>query len=406
MSGKKQFVIWLALAVGAVGLLLAVIAWRRNSVRQHFTSFITGDPTRGAQLFQQRGCQHCHAIYGEGGHIGPNLTSTLEHKQTIDDLVASMWNHAPAMWERMEAEKLPRPQLNEEDVSDLLAFLYVTRYLDEPGNALAGRKVFAERGCGQCHAVDGEGRKIGPDLTSVGADTPITWTQTMWNHAPQMELRMRGMKVAWPRFEGSEMNDLLAYVRSVSTAVRHEYKLLPADPDRGREIFEAKGCAGCHSVDGTPRGAPTLGPGSKAPTTIVQFAGAMWNHSPEMWRAMQEQHIPRPSFEAHEMADLIAYLYSIRYFTPPGSALQGRALFGARGCASCHGSSAEGSSLAPALRVRGRSYSSITLATVVWQHGPEMHMNVAQLGKSWPTLKTGDVADLIAFLNATDKDGK
>jgi len=404
--GKKQFVVWLMLALTAIGLLLAVIAWRRESVRRRFTSFVTGDPTRGAQLFQQRGCQHCHAIYGEGGHIGPNLSSPLERKETVDDLVASMWNHAPAMWERMEAEKLPRPQLDEKAVSDLLAFLYVTRYLDEPGSALAGRKVFANLGCSQCHAVRGEGPKVGPDLTSVGADTPITWTQTMWNHAPQMEVRMRAMKLDWPRFEGSEMNDLLAYVRSVSTAVRREYKLLPADPDRGRGIFQAKGCAGCHSVDGTPHGAPTLGPGSKAPTTIVQFAGAMWNHSPQMWRAMQAQRIQRPSFEAEEMADLIAYLYSIRYFTPPGSSPKGRALFAARGCAGCHGAGAEGSSLAPALRVRGRSYSSITLATVVWQHGPEMHKNVAQLGKSWPQLKTGDVSDLIAFLNATDGDAK
>jgi cytochrome c2 len=36
------------------------------------------------------------------------------------------------------------------------------------------------------------------------------------------------------------------------------------------------------------------------------------------------------------MADFIAYLYSVRYFTPPGSAQNGRALFGTRGCASCH----------------------------------------------------------------------
>ena len=406
MQGRKQFVIWLVLALLAISLLLAAIGWRRAAVRRRFTSFVTGDPTRGAQLFQERGCQHCHAIYGEGGRIGPSLSSSAEHRETMDDLVASMWNHAPAMWERMDAEKLPRPQLDEKDVSDLLAFLYVTRYLDEPGSPMAGSKVFVERGCSQCHAVNGQGPKVGPDLTSVGADTPITWTQTLWNHAPQMEVRMRGMKVAWPRFEGSEMNDLLAYVRSVSTAVRREYKLLPADVDRGHAVFETKGCAQCHSVDGTPGAAPTLGPGSRAPTTIVQFAAAMWNHSPEMWRVMQGRRIPRPTFQADEMADLIAYLYSIRYFDPPGSAQKGRALFGARGCAGCHGAGGEGSGLAPALRVRGRSYSSITLATVVWQHGPEMRKNAAQLGKSWPTLQSGDIADLTAFLNITDKDAK
>jgi cytochrome c oxidase subunit 2 len=33
-----------------------------------------GDATRGAQLFNSQGCSGCHAIQGQGGQVGPNLT--------------------------------------------------------------------------------------------------------------------------------------------------------------------------------------------------------------------------------------------------------------------------------------------------------------------------------------------
>lgn len=33
-----------------------------------------GDVTRGAQLFTSQGCSGCHAIQGQGGQVGPNLT--------------------------------------------------------------------------------------------------------------------------------------------------------------------------------------------------------------------------------------------------------------------------------------------------------------------------------------------
>jgi hypothetical protein len=42
------------------------------------------------------------------------------------------------------------------------------------------------------------------------------WAQTLWNHAPKMEMRMQQLGAPWPRFEGHEMNDLLAYVREIS----------------------------------------------------------------------------------------------------------------------------------------------------------------------------------------------
>jgi mono/diheme cytochrome c family protein len=338
-------------------------------------------------------------MYGRGGHVGPDL-SLPAATQTPNDLVAEMWNHSPGMWERMEAQGVTPPQLDAEDVADLFAFLYVSRYTDPQGDAEKGRKLFEDRGCVRCHDPGAEGTRIGPDLSTTGADTPLAWAQTMWNHAPAMEARMKSMGLKWPQFNGREMNDLLAYVRSISSGSRSEYQLLAADPEHGAVVFREKGCGTCHGLGEEHRGpGPNLGAGSTTGATLVQFAGEIWNHSPAMWREMQTRGTQRPAFEGNEMADLVAFLFSVRYFEPAGSAERGQAIFAARGCARCHGGDATGSDIAPALRRPGRSYNSITLGTAVWEHGPKMYKQAKQSGVGWPTLETADVSDLIAFLN-------
>src|SRR5262249_18351396 len=51
---------------------------------------------------------------------------------------------------------------------DITAWL---KRLDGPGDSAAGRRVFFHPklgGCFRCHRVDGRGRDVGPDLSSVG----------------------------------------------------------------------------------------------------------------------------------------------------------------------------------------------------------------------------------------------
>ena len=96
----------------------------------------------------------------------------------------------------------------------------------------------------------------------------------------------------WPRFEKSEMSDMLAYVREVSTSPLSEFRLLPADPVRGWQLFKTKSCIECHAVQGQGGHiGPDLGVGREAPMTMVEFAGAMWNHSPQMYREMNSRGI-------------------------------------------------------------------------------------------------------------------
>ena len=400
MSSRSKLVVWALAACATTALCAGVVAWRR-SVERGWTNFLLGDPRVGARVFRQKGCAQCHSVNGSGGHGGPDLGFQDPPQSSPSEVVTAMWNHAPRMFERIRSQQMSYPSLDNQDTAHLFAYLYASRYEDEPGDASKGHRLFEQKACLDCHSVNGQGGKAGPDLSAIGVDTPIAWTQVMWNHAPAMESRMRQAGLPWPTFQGREMNDLLAYVRSVSGGPRNESGFLPADPDRGARLFESKSCSSCHSVAGEGTGlAPSLSRRSNVPRTIVQFAGEMWNHSPEMMRAMRSRGIARPTFEGREMADVIAYLYSLRYFDGGGSAATGRVIFAKRGCNDCHGAGADGTAQGPALRKSDRVYTATTLATALWQHGPDMYQRCQELGKPWPMLADNDVGDLIAFLNS------
>lgn len=407
MTWSRKLVLWLLATLAIVSMLGATLAWRQTYARRWWANFLVGNPHTGAEVFRKSGCATCHGVNGNARGVAPDLGYEREPNSTLNQLVAAMWNHAPKMWDRMQAERLSYPSIDNEDMAHLAAYLYTSRYVDEPGDIEKGRRLFQTKACVRCHAVHGDGGKVGPDLSSIGVDTPIAWTQVMWNHAPSMQSDMKKLGIAWPQFKDREMIDLLAYVRDVSGSPRHEYKLLPADPERGGRLFQTKLCASCHALamQGKTIG-PDFGPGRKLPRSIVQFAGLMWNHSPEMMKQMQERGLTRPSFEGQEMADLIAYLYANHYFETGGASAVGRDVFKLRGCADCHGAKAEGTDQGPTLRRRGEIFTTITLASGLWRHGPQMYERCRQLKKPWPTLSENEVGDLAAFLNTPPEENR
>ena len=49
-------------------------------------------------------------------------------------------------------------------MTDLLAFLASLRYVEPAGTPVAGKQVFADRGCAACHGNSAEGTQSGPRL--------------------------------------------------------------------------------------------------------------------------------------------------------------------------------------------------------------------------------------------------
>lgn len=381
--------------------LLVCLALMPTAGAQESVYLLPGKPESGMRIFLSKGCVRCHAVLGEGGKTAPDLGKTPAGQTSLTELVTMMWNHAPRMWEGMNGEGIPIPTFTSGEIEDLFAFLYSVRSLDMPGDAAKGKALLRTKQCVVCHEVQGVGGHVGPELsTTTWYENPVQWAQQMWNHSEVMEEAMRERGIAWPEFQENDMAHLLAYLRSVTPPPDNRPFPRSADPKAGEALFEGKGCRNCHPLRGSgARTAPDLGEqGASSPRTLAQFAGLMWNHMPQMRKEMEAQGVTRPLFSDKEMADLIAYLYAVRYFDEPGDPISGRNVFVEKGCGRCHVPGSAGGS-APDLNRWAGHLSPVVMARAVWNHGSAMQDKIRQVGVQWPTFAEREMADLIAFLN-------
>lgn len=179
-----------------------------------------GNPTVGKQVFLRKGCAKCHAIKGEGGGIGPDL-GKLQHTHNVYQMAAVMWNHSTQMRAVMEARGVQRPEFKGDEMAHLLAYLHSLQVVGDPAR---GKLVFEQKGCARCHAVLGEGGKIGPELgRTAHPHPPIELAGMMWNHSPTMSAMMGALGIPRPVFEGNEMADILAYLDAAQRRAAREH---------------------------------------------------------------------------------------------------------------------------------------------------------------------------------------
>jgi mono/diheme cytochrome c family protein len=138
------------------------------------------------------------------------------HEHNVFQMAARFWNHSPAMLKTLQAMGREWPKFQEGDLAHIIAYLHSPVVI---GNPDSGKRVFAEKGCATCHAVKGEGGKIGPDLVSgPHPHTQLDFVAAMWNHFPHMIPMMEAMKIPKVEFRHEEMADLLAYLVQVAKA--------------------------------------------------------------------------------------------------------------------------------------------------------------------------------------------
>jgi cytochrome c2 len=270
-----------------------------------------GDADNGRRLFASKRCVTCHQYGGAGGVVGPALDFFGQFASPMF-IATAMWNHTPAMAEAMTARLVPRPAFSGAELRDLSAFIAPASAGPRagplfvlPGRAEEGRRLFRLKRCNVCHAVAGEGGRVGPDLLGRGRDSVTDFAAAMWNKAPAMQAEMRARGLAVPRLRPEEMADLVAYLYAAG------YFSERGNAARGRQLAVEKGCTACHAPAG--RGGRSTAPpfdrlgNLESPAAVV---AAMWNHTtvalaggaPARW----------PVLTATNLADIAALIRQAR----------------------------------------------------------------------------------------------
>jgi cytochrome c2 len=155
---------------------------------------------RGQAVFQSAGCAKCH-----------QTVEALAEKvqgQTLTEIAAEMWNHAP----RMAAAGAPFVQLTPIQMTDLVSSFWAAKFFEDAGRPAPGSRAFENKKCTVCHNDASSGA---PHLPIPGRNfNGASMVSVLWRHGPRMLDQMKTKGLAWPRFEGMQMADLIAYLNS------------------------------------------------------------------------------------------------------------------------------------------------------------------------------------------------
>ncbi|HET8578880.1 MAG TPA: hypothetical protein VFO18_17420 [Methylomirabilota bacterium] len=84
----------------------------------------------------------------------------------------------------------------------------------------------------------------------------------------------------------------------------------------------------------------------------------------------------------------------------PGDAERGRRVFTGRQCGRCHLPRGQ-QGVGPLLEELRRPQGGLELAGRLWNHAPGMFMLLREGGAAWPEISVAEMADLMAYLQAT-----
>ncbi len=323
------------------------------------------DPQRGEQVLREQNCLSCHNVRGEGELKAPDLASRLIDRYTPAQLASSLWNHLPQMWTAMSRELVARPRPTVRDAEDLFGFLYVAHFLNPAGTQARGERAFEQRGCAACHSA-GPGN---PVENWRGIRDPFALVQQMWNHAGLMRNAREQRGVVFEKLSSRDLSDLTAFASK--GAAKATPVTLP-ESAQGEALFKSN-CGGCH---------PAIVNLQKRlqDRTPAEISAGLWNHAASMQTV--------PLLAPNDMRAIVGYVWNLQ-FQESGNAVRGAKTFQDKKCSSCHAQMSRGE----------RIYTSYSMISLWWAHGPLMQADIEKKRARWPYLSPEDVSNLVAYMN-------
>jgi mono/diheme cytochrome c family protein len=266
--------------------------------RCHLENSIKGAPllSSGRQLINEYGCIGCHKLpaFNRPDYIGPDLGG-IAGKVKPQWIVS--WLQNPR--EYLPKTIMPNSKLTEDQATDIASYLMAQSPVTSKHNlssappdekiAAQGKLIFSQSRCVTCHALEGKGGALGPDLGRAGdkleGDWLNAWLDNPKNYFP---------KTRMPRFNFSsgEIKSLSQHI--LTDLSNGDYRNdvsqsfgTPGAVDRGKKLILKFGCTGCHVVPGIADSGRELAPsletiGSKTTSQFV-FGGTTIKKTAPNW---------------------------------------------------------------------------------------------------------------------------
>ena len=280
-----------------------------------------------------------------------------------------------------------------------------------PEDPTRGEQLLVSKGCVKCHAVSGEGSKIGPDLSKKElGNTPLDVAARLWNHTPSMILGMERIGMINPTLTGQEFNDISTSLYFLGFFDQR------GNPEKGKAVFNEKCCRPCHPLTGKGRqGEPGVSDFPRNMSPIFLSKG-IWNHGLDMVAHMAQIGMKWPKFRETEMMDLLEYIKTNAKgaddpaFFKPGNPKQGKQVFDTKGCSKCHSIGNELAKEGTDLGKMAHTFRAplTQIASNMWNKGPTILVKMSQSQSGIPKFTSKEMVDLFAylyFLPFTDEPG-
>ena len=212
----------------------------------------------GRRLIVESGCVACHDIPGfEGVRFrGPDLDS-LGYKVRPDWLEG--WLKDPKSY--LANSRMGNFRLSGAEIAGLRALLLSQKAQGpqaievdwKKADTANGKALFGELRCVSCHAVNGRGGTMGPELSRIGDKVRRDW---LFSYLRDPHREQDDTAMLQYRLTDSQIRDVAAFLleeyktpSSESEGAPAPYQDAPAVAE-GRAVFVRRGCYGCHELAG------------------------------------------------------------------------------------------------------------------------------------------------------------
>jgi len=127
---------------------------------------------QGREIFNHN-CTVCHGLNGAGSDRGPALGAGRNYSRRKDQAIFD------AIQSGISGTNMPPSGLPPLDIWKVVAYIRSLRVTASeafvPGDVAHGEKIFWSKGrCSECHMIRGRGGILGPDLSNIGGEQPVS----------------------------------------------------------------------------------------------------------------------------------------------------------------------------------------------------------------------------------------